>query len=278
MKASWATLPAELREKIYISVLTEPSGLIWRAGADGIDRVYARKREAERVGLLRGHLLALSRYLYGGLSAISLGAANDAEQLEFNQIQYVSRQCYREAHGLESRYNNILFEDRHGTSAGQRCRKFVNNVVKQRHAQYLNLSIRGRGFSFQSPGHGSSPVTLVQFCMQHPRASLILHHPRWSQRSPGFLLLGLAYAAAIRDQKLLEQLVEEQGPTLDFDLAAIRSSLPREGVPPNFRLAPWEDNLDRPMLCESLTQCLFFKGQDSSVWLDVAERWFIDGL
>lgn len=279
MKASpWTKLPAELRDQIYAHVLTEPSGLVWRPGADGIDRVYARKPETGRVGLLRLRLLALSRYLYGGLSVISLGPAIAAEQLGFNQIQYISTQCYREAHGLEFRYNNILFEDHRGTSAGQRCRTFVNNVMEQRHAQYLNLSIRSRGFFLQSSGHSSGPVTLAQFCMEHPKASLTLHYSHWSQGSPGFLLLGLAYAAAIRGQTLLERLVQEQGPTLDFDLTAIRSSLPREGMPPNFRLAPWEERLDREMLNESLTQCLFLKDQDSSVWFDVAERWFVDGL
>ncbi|KAI0570891.1 hypothetical protein Alg130_11066 [Pyrenophora tritici-repentis] len=276
--SSLTALPAELREQIYAYVLTEPLGLTYCTGADGVDRICAREKQAARASMPGGHLLALSRYLYNSLSAVSRGAATAAEQLEFNQIQYVSRQCYREAHGLEFRYNNILFEDSRDVSAGQQCRMFVNKVVKQYYAQYLNLSIRGSSFSFQPPGYGNSPVTLDQFCMQHPEASLRVHHPYWTQKSPGFLLLGLAYAAAIRDQKLLEQLVQEQGPTLDFDLTAIRSMLPKEGVPPNFRLAPWKESLDRPVLCESLREYLFFKGEKISGWLDLAEDWFVEGL
>jgi hypothetical protein len=155
---------------------------------------------------------------------------------------------------------------------------FVNKVVKQHYAQYLSLSIRGSGFSFRPPGFGSSPITLTQFCVQHPKASLRLHHPFWSQRSPGFLLLGLAYAAAIRGHALLERLVREQGPMLDFDLTLIRSTLPKEGIPLNFRLAPWEERLDIPTLRESLGACLFFKSENSPGWLDLAENWFVEGL
>ncbi|KNG46752.1 hypothetical protein TW65_06551 [Stemphylium lycopersici] len=146
--------------------------------------------------------------------------------LAFNKIQYVSRQCYRETHGLKFRYSTILFEDSRDVSAGQWCRTFVNKVVKEDFAKCLNLSIRSSGLSLRPPGYGSSSITLAQYFTQHPRAKLRLHHPYWTQRSPGFLLLGLAYAAAIRNHKLLEQLVYEHGPTLDLDLTTIRSMLP----------------------------------------------------
>ncbi|KAB2100067.1 hypothetical protein AG0111_0g11659 [Alternaria gaisen] len=274
----WTALPAELREQVYAYVLTAPSGLTYRTGTDGVERICAREKQAAHVNMSSDHLLALPYYLYHSLLAVSRRAAIAPEELEFNQIQYVSRQCYREAHGLEFRYNNILFEDSCDVSAGQRCRVFVNRAVKQHYAQYLNLSIRGSGFSIRPPGFGSSPITLAQFCVQHPKASLKLHHPFWSQRSPGFLLLGLAYAAAIRGHTLLEQLVREQGPMLDFDLTLIRSKLPKEGMPRNFRLAPWEESLDIPALRESLGECLFFKSENSPGWLDLAENWFVEGL
>jgi len=175
--------------------------------------------------VLCGRLRAVSRCLYS-LSTVHRGVATAAEQLEFNQIQYVSRQCYRETHGLKFRYSTILFEDSRDVSAGQWCRTFVNKVVKEDFAKCLNLSIRSSGLSLRPPGYGSSSITLAQYFTQHPRAKLRLHHPYWTQRSPGFLLLGLAYAAAIRNHKLLEQLVYEQGPTLDLDLTTIRSMLP----------------------------------------------------
>ncbi|KAH8621396.1 hypothetical protein IG631_23965 [Alternaria alternata] len=100
----------------------------------------------------------------------------------------------------------------------------------------------------------------------------------FAMQSPGFLLLGFAYAAAIRGHTLLEQLVREQGPMLDFDLTLIRSTLPQEGMPRNFRLAPREESLDVSTLRESLGECLFFKGESSPVGLDVAENWFVEGL
>jgi hypothetical protein len=274
----WTALPAELREQIYAYALTAPSGLVYRTGTDGVDRICAREKQAAHVNTLGGNLLALPHYLYHSLLTVSRRAAIAPEELGYNQIQYVSRQCYREAHGLEFRYNNVLFEDSCDVSAGQRCRMFVNKVMKQHYTQHLNLSIRGSDFSFQLPGFGSSPITLAQFCAQHPKVSLRLHHPFWSQRRPGFLLLGLAYAAAIRGHRLLEQYVREQGPMLDFDLTLIRSTLPKEGIPLNFRLAPWEESLDIPTLRESLEECLLFKGENSPVWLDVAEKWFFEGL
>jgi len=274
----WTALPAELREQVYAYVLTAPLGLTYRTGTDGVDRICAREKQAEHVDMLRSRLLSLAHYLYRSLLAVSRRAAIVPEKLEFNQIQYVSRQCYQEAHGLEFRYNNILFEDSCNVSAGQRCRVFVNRAVKQHYAQSLNLSIRGASLSFQPPGFASSPITLTQFCLQHPKASLRLHHPFWSQQSPGFLLLGFAYAAAIRGHTLLEQLVREQGPMLDFDLTLIRSTLPQEGMPCNFRLAPRKESLDVSTLRESLGECLFFKGENSPVGLDVAENWFVEGL
>lgn len=39
----WAKLPAELRERIYTYVLTEPSGLIYSMQEDGMNRIYARQ-------------------------------------------------------------------------------------------------------------------------------------------------------------------------------------------------------------------------------------------
>jgi len=167
-------LPVEIREQIYTYVLTEPSGLTFCTGADGADRICARKKETVRVSTLRRHLLALSNYLYDSLSLIPRGAAIAAEEREFNQIQYVRRQCYRESHGLEFRYNKISFEDSRSASAGQRCRLSVNKVVNQRHAhmQYLNFSIRGADFSFQPSTYGCSAITLAQFCRQNPKVSL----------------------------------------------------------------------------------------------------------
>ncbi|KAH7548740.1 hypothetical protein J3E72DRAFT_380222 [Bipolaris maydis] len=274
----WTALPAELREQVYAYVLTAPSGLIYRTGTDGVDRICSRAKQVVKVNTFGGHLLESTYYLYYNLVAVFRRATIASEELEFNQIQYVSRQCYRESHGLEFRYNNILFEDSGNMSAGQRCRIFVNKVMKQRYAQYLNLSIRGSGISFQPPGSGSSPITLAQFFLQHPEASLKLYHPFWSQRNPGFLLLGLAYATAIRGHELLERLVREQGPTLDFNLALIRSMLPKEGMPLNFRLAPWEESLDMSAIHELLEQSLFPQSENSPIWLDIVESWFSEGL
>jgi hypothetical protein len=162
-------------------------------------------------------------------------------------------------------------------SAGQRCHVFVNRVAKKDYAQYLSLSIRGADFSFQPPGHSGSPITLVKFCTQHPKASLRLHNPFWCQRRPGFFLQGLAYAAAVRKHKLLNHLIRDR-PWLNFDLTGIKSTLPKEGVPLNFRLVPFEERINRDTLRESFRECSLFHGKNSLVWLDLVENWFVEGL
>jgi hypothetical protein len=159
---------------------------------------------------------------------------------------------------------------------------FVNRVVKKKlcaASEHLcSWLFRGSSFSFQPPGYTSSPITLVEFCIQHPKASFRLHHPFWCQESSGFLLLGLVYAAAICEHRLIDHLIRDQRPWLNFDLTGIKSTLPKEGVPLNFRLVPFEESIDRDTLCEYFRECSFSLGRDSSVWLDLVEDWFVKGL
>jgi hypothetical protein len=138
---------------------------------------------------------------------------------------------------------------------------------------FLSLSICGANFSFQPPGHSGSPITLVKFCTQHPKASLRLHNPFWCQRRSGFFLLGLAYAAAVREHKLPDHLIRDR-PSLNFDLTGIKLTLPKEGVPLNFRLVPFEKRINRDTLRESLRECYLFHDKNSLVWLDLVEHWF----
>ena len=52
-------------------------------------------------------------------------------------------------------------------------------------------------------------------------------------------------------------------------LTLIRSMLPKEEMSPNFRLVAWEESLKIPAQRESLEECVFFKGENISVWLDL---------
>jgi hypothetical protein len=185
----WTTLPAELREQIYAYVLTEPSGLSYHTRTDGVTRFCARERQAVHVNQSSSHLLALFYFVYNSISAISRGAAIAPEELGFNQNQYVSRRCYEEAHGLEFRYNNVLFEDSRDVSAGQRCRVFVNRVVKRNYAQYLSLSIRGSSLF---------PAFRIQQQPYHASQVLYTAPKSVAQVTPSILVSGKFWISAFR--------------------------------------------------------------------------------
>ncbi|USP82172.1 hypothetical protein yc1106_09446 [Curvularia clavata] len=275
----WAKLPAELRERIYIYVLTEPSGLIYFMEEDRMNRIYARQNQ-ESSRIPDESLVSSLKRIYSRILSVFGDIHVRAKDRRFNQIQYVSRQCYEEAHGLELCYNDILFEDGHDLSASQRCRAFLRNMVEKRCARNLKLSIRSSSLCFQPlPTHGNDTITLIEFCNQHPKAALRLHNPFWCQDQPGFLLLGIMYTAVVRgDRQPLCQLARSWEPLLGIDLTNIESMLTPDGVPRNLRIVPYEYKLNKDKILESLRQLLVLKNREKQLWLDLAEKWFVEGL
>lgn len=82
-------LPAEIRNKIYSMVLSEPEPLVLWMDPAGIPRVCRRHSRARPT----------LTYLF---SQRTSGSA-----VEFNQLKYVSRMLFMETRGLERRYNTI---------------------------------------------------------------------------------------------------------------------------------------------------------------------------
>ena len=146
----WVKLPAELRELIYVYVLTEPSGLVYCTGKEGMSRVCARQVQ---IACNKLPITGLLSSIYNRIPSRLRCPRIAAEEQEFNQIQYVSRRCYKEAHSLELRYNNILFEDSGDLSAGQRCQTFLSRMVGKKYAHDLKLSVRGSNVSPCETGH-----------------------------------------------------------------------------------------------------------------------------
>lgn len=153
-------------------------------------------------------------------------------------------------------------------------------MVKKRCARNLKLSIRSSSLFFQPlSSRSNDTITLIEFCNQHPKAALRLHNPFWCQDQPGFLLLGIVYTAVIRgDRQPLCQLARSWEPLLDIYLTNIESMLAPDRVPRNLRLVPYEYKLNKYRILESLGRSLVLKSREKQLWLDLAEKWFIEGL
>jgi hypothetical protein len=82
-------LPGEIRNMIFEYVLSDAYGLLLWVDPAGTPRL-CRQLSRER-----------------SLMAYRFSSRTDASRVEFNQLQYVSRQFWAEVHGLERRYNVI---------------------------------------------------------------------------------------------------------------------------------------------------------------------------
>jgi hypothetical protein len=269
------TLPRELRDCIYEYTLTDPLGLNYRTGRDGINRICAGSS-------LDASPAALSNTdknyrLITVLKAMFSPPHGQQQSENFNQIQYVSRAFHKETYGLEFKYNTVWFEDGERLDAARRCRIFVSEVTDKDYADYLTLCIMP---SHLFPTRKMKPqaFTLLEFCVQHPKATIRLHDSLWSLEDPKFILIGLAYTTALRgDQRMLAQLMHHADPKLRFDLPEVYSTVPKR-IPQNYRILPAEKTLNKAILMESYKRASILDGTDVAQWIHLAERWFKEGL
>jgi hypothetical protein len=98
-------LPGEIRNTIFEYVLSDAHGLLLWIDPAGTPRL-CRRLSRER-----------------SLMAYRFSSRADASRVEFNQLQYVSRQIWAEVHGLERRYN-IIRASCYATEAD--CKRLVN--------------------------------------------------------------------------------------------------------------------------------------------------------
>jgi hypothetical protein len=277
--AGWyLALPRELRDCIYEYVLTDPVGLSCHTGNDGVSRICASS-SLDRLQDARANKTKRRPWssVYHAFCAMFPMAHRQRQVESFNQIQYVSRAFYRETFGLEFRYNSVVFEDSERLGAAQRCRIFVNEVGGRGYADDLTLSIMSSHLSWkrEAPNHA---LTLLEFCAQHPKATIRSHDHLWSLKDPNFIFLGLAYTTALRgDGDGLSQLMRNSDPTLSFDLSEICTTLPKR-IPWNYRFLPAEKQLSRAALMASYHRSPILNGTDIAQWIDLAEHWFKEGV
>ena len=82
-------LPGEIRNLIFEHALSNSLGLLLWVDPAGTHRL-CRQHSRER---------SFMAYLFSSRA--------DASRVEFNQLQFVSRQLWSETHGIERRYNKI---------------------------------------------------------------------------------------------------------------------------------------------------------------------------
>jgi hypothetical protein len=263
-------LPRELRDHIYALALTAPQDLILRTEKNGVGLICDRMMNHPRPFARSSRLSKWT--VLGIITTAHRWLQKDAPDcVSFNQIQYVSRLFFQETHGLEFRYNIVVFEDWKGQPAGQRCRRVANQIATRRYANDFKASVRSTHLcSHKSPDSRDS-MTLIEFCRLHPRASIRLHNPLWSQAQPGFVLLGISYCAAVRQEKdPLKRILRKFGipsePEMDVH------------IPDNFRLCPFEEQLDEAIFLEACAQAFVLREDECSSWINLAETWFKDGI
>jgi hypothetical protein len=271
-------LPRELRDQIYALVLTAPGDLDLRTGNNGVGRICDRTLHHPRPSApsIRFPMWTV----LGNITSAHMWLREDARDcLSFNQIQYVSRVFFQETHGLEFRYNLIIFEDCKGQSAGQRCRQVVNQIATRRYANDFKASVRSTNLCSQISPDSKDSMKLIEFCRLYPGASIRLHNPLWSQAQPGFVLLGISYGAAVRKkQEPLNNLLHKLGMLPERQTDDPIPALSSDWVPDNFRLYPFEEQLDQAIFLEACAQAFVLREEECSSWIPVAEKWFKDGI
>jgi hypothetical protein len=271
-------LPRELRDHIYAFTLTASKDLIFRTGKNGVGRICDRMLDRPRP-FAPSIRFPMSTVLDNITSAHSWLQEDARDCLSFNQIQYVSRGFFQETHGLEFRYNIIVFEDGKGQPAEQRCRQVVNQIATRRYANDFKASVRSTSLCSQISPDSKDSMNLIEFCRLYPRASIRLHNPLWSQAQPGFVLLGISYCAAVRQKREhLNSLLRKLGMLSELEKDDPIPALSLDRVPDNFRLYPFEEQLDQAIFLEACAHAFVLREENCSSWIPLAETWFKDGI
>ncbi|PSN61508.1 hypothetical protein BS50DRAFT_578496 [Corynespora cassiicola Philippines] len=173
-------LPGELRNMIYKLALTAPHGLRCR-WHKGFNR---RKR--------RPVLLVNSR--------------NNQVLHEANQLKYVSHFLYKETAGLESKYNDVIFDSVSKEFSGAKSGfdMFVNSCTPSK-LSWLKMATIGEKtegitadfMEWFEPEAMPHIMRLFEFCASHPEITVRYRVRGWScKRSEPSTLLGVVFRAA----------------------------------------------------------------------------------
>jgi hypothetical protein len=259
---------------VYGHILTDPLGVRFRVKNNNVGLICQHTPSTE-VSCSQRTAICKKR------SSFISSPNQPSNSSGFNQIQYVNRNCYEECHGLEFRYNEVWFEDCDAASGGELCQRLVNKIAGKKYAHYFKASIHSSIPSFRPAVNATSPLKLVEFCTQYPKASIKLYNPSWSQERPGFMLLGFGYMSVIRgDETMLTKLLSDLRLSYEFDLTSLKILLPKEGIPKNFRMFPAEHYMyvDQETLYSWCQDIPLLRDGGDIIVTKLIETWFTEGL
>ncbi|OAL42649.1 hypothetical protein IQ07DRAFT_669108 [Pyrenochaeta sp. DS3sAY3a] len=234
-------LPRELRDQIYMYVLYDAHGLLYKPAKDGTSILSPRSVN-----------LPSRKSILAWLHRASLGrtfARRTKIRRDFNQLKYVCRQLHDETKGLDLHQNLVIFQDICSWNAIEQCVSLFHHWPKLR-----QVAIRCSLKTFSREFGKSNLSAIMKHCMENSNVSVRVHIPYWSQADPNFVLRGLAYLLTLRkDARLIAQLARETSVSYLSD-SEIELFTTNAQIPCNLRWHPWEEEFDRLLLDHNARQ------------------------
>lgn len=262
-------LPRELRDQIYLTVLYDADGLLYKQDKNGINRLCRRSTHRSSHKRI---LVSLRRALLRRTFSRSRTHRSD-----INQLKYVCKQLYKETKGLALPQNRIILEDSRSLNALEQCVPLFH-----RWSMLRQVAIRCSSITFESDHGKTMLLTILNYCKENAGVSVRVHIPYWSQADPNFVLRGLSYLFALRkESRLVRRLAQATSVSylLDAESEQVRMNVQ---APPNLRWVPREEkfnpslferHIDRHPLLSSPSAQAAIEGLK-----ELAEGWFMHGL
>ncbi|KAF9730304.1 hypothetical protein PMIN01_12237 [Paraphaeosphaeria minitans] len=178
-------LPQELRDQIYLTILYDADGLLYKQDKDGINRLCRRStHRSSRKSILAALRRALLRRAF---------PRSRTHRSEINQLKYVCKQLYKETKGLALPQNRVILEDSRSFNAMEQCVPLFH-----RWSMLRQVAIKCSSMTFESDYGQAMLIAILNYCKENVDVSVRVHIPYWSQADPNFVPRGLSYLFALR--------------------------------------------------------------------------------
>ncbi|KAL5441096.1 hypothetical protein PMIN06_009448 [Paraphaeosphaeria minitans] len=262
-------LPRELRDEVYLAVLYDADGLLYKKDKDGIARLCRRSAHQSS----RKSILASLRRAFPGRAF----PRSRAHRSEANQLKYVCKQLYKETKGLALPQNRIILEDSRSLNAMGQCIPLF-----RRWSMLRNVAIKCFSMTFESDCGKTMLIAILNYCMENVDVCVRVHIPYWSQADPNFVPRGLSYLSALRKETtLIKRLAQETSISylLDDESKQIKMDVQ---VPPNLRWAPKEEEFNLSLFGRNARRHPWLSSPSARAVIEVlkelAEGWVVNGL
>ncbi|KAL5402568.1 hypothetical protein PMIN03_010566 [Paraphaeosphaeria minitans] len=262
-------LPRELRDEVYLTVLYDADGLIYKTDRDGIARLCRRSApRSSHKRIFASLRKAFSRRAF---------PRSRNHRSEINQLKYVCKQLYKETKGLALPQNRIILEDSRSLNAMEQCIPLF-----RRWSMLRKVAIKCSAMTFESYGGKAMLIAILNYCMENVDISVRVHIPYWSQSDLNFVPRGLSYLSVLRKETtLIKQLAQETSISylLDDESEQIKMDIQ---VPPNLRWVPREEKFSLSLFERNIRRHPWFRSPSARTVIEelkeLAEGWVVNGL